>query len=109
MIQSVTAREHRPPFVSVHFSSDYLNSATNFLDKKIAAHIIDLFSAFLLHWIPRPPAGTVYLCVGMEMAGGVYVLFSGSMMVDSTYILGDAMEPLAVERQVLDHPLDAHP
>jgi orotate phosphoribosyltransferase len=52
----------------------YLNAATNFLDKKYSPKIVDLFSRFLVHWLPSPKSvNELYLVCGMEMAGGVIV------------------------------------
>lgn len=57
---------------------DYLNASTNFLDKNIAPHIVTIFADYLENVIKPDIPTTVFekhksiLCVGMEVAGGVY-------------------------------------
>jgi orotate phosphoribosyltransferase len=51
----------------------YLNATTNFLDKDLAPKIVDLFTKFLVYWLPPLETTEPWVVCGMEMAGGVLV------------------------------------
>lgn len=91
----------------------YLNASTNFLDKNAAPKIVEIMAVYIEHYI-RPLVTKIeeqpFLCVGMEVAGGMLVCQLASAghstmnaLMDYTYIRKD--RKLTGTQQQLEGPL----